>query len=367
VQSAPDTALGFGPYEERDLVDVLLSQAEHFRGEMEWLSWIGALAAFHEPRVVRLFTSLITTESHAELLFALANYLRAESLNTIRHQVAGALLQNDCVARARAVAWLFAGIRNLKPAEALRVGLLEPTSGIGLPLFSASANEWLKELASPFQQEAQIELRRQGESTLAGVVSHWDRLPERAKNWALRWAAEANADVIVDGIREVLTNKQEALLLQALETAAELKNWPPDFDSLIVIFAKHSDELVRRAAALACRSGLNWRILFEGESSVLVQQACIAKVVEQEGRDAIPFALQQLSSPDWRLRAAAVECLLSLGEWGVRAALILLPQAGEPVRIGVARLVADWADGELHDEFVYRCSLPVSTRSEDSA
>src|SRR5438477_7480994 len=56
VQNAPETALSFGPYEQRDLVDVLLSQAEHFRGEVEWLSWIGALAAFHDPRVVRLFT-----------------------------------------------------------------------------------------------------------------------------------------------------------------------------------------------------------------------------------------------------------------------------------------------------------------------
>ena len=45
LQNAPETALSFGPYEKRDLVDVLLSQAERFRGELEWLSWIGALAA----------------------------------------------------------------------------------------------------------------------------------------------------------------------------------------------------------------------------------------------------------------------------------------------------------------------------------
>src|SRR5215831_6269354 len=75
VQDAPATALGFGPYLERDLVDILLSQAERFRGGLERLSWIGALAAFHDPRAVRLFASLITTASHTELLFALANYL----------------------------------------------------------------------------------------------------------------------------------------------------------------------------------------------------------------------------------------------------------------------------------------------------
>jgi hypothetical protein len=99
VQNVPEAALSFGPYTKRDLVDVLLSQAERFRGQLEWLSWIGALAAFHDLRVVRPFTSLIATESHTELLFALANYLRAESPDPIRIELGAALMQNECVAR----------------------------------------------------------------------------------------------------------------------------------------------------------------------------------------------------------------------------------------------------------------------------
>lgn len=119
VQNAPGTALSFGPYARRDMVDVLLSQAEHFRGELEWLSWIATLAAFHDLRIVRLFTSLITTESHTELLFALANYLRAESLEAMRVQLGAALMQNACVARARAVAPLLAPGPHLSACEAI--------------------------------------------------------------------------------------------------------------------------------------------------------------------------------------------------------------------------------------------------------
>ncbi len=114
---------------------------------------------------------------------------------------------------------------------------------------------------------------------------------------------------------------------------------------------------------MACRSGLNWRLFFENEPSVLVKQACIARVMDQEGREAIPFALQQLANPDWRIRAAAVEGLLSLGESGVRAAFTLLPEAGESVRIGIARMVIHSADEELLDEFIRRCSQPVGTQS----
>jgi len=367
VQNAPETALGFGPYAKRDLVDVLLSQAERFRGELEWLSWIAALAAFQDLRIVRLFTSLITTESHTELLFALANYLRAESLDAMRVQLGTALMQNGCVARARAVAPLLGQCPKLSACEALRIGLLQLEDETPLPVFSAAPGEWLNELGGPFQLEAQLELQRQGASTLADLVGYWDRLLESAKNWLLKWAAETNPDCVHDQIREVLTKKSRGMILRALEAAAKLKDLPADLEILIIPLLEHGDELVRRAALVACRSASNWRPFFEHEPSVLVRQACIAKVVEQEKREAVPFALQQLAHPDWRIRAAAVEGLLSLGECGVRAALTLLPEAGESVFIGVARMVLHWADEDLVNEFVRRCSHPVNAQNANSS
>src|SRR5947209_5151142 len=126
VQNAPETALSFGPYEGRDLIDVLLSQAERFRGELEWVSWFGTLGAFHDPRVIRLLSSLIITESHTELLFALANYLRSECLDPIRIPLGAALMQNGCVSRARAVASLLAASPPLSVGEALRIVLAAP-------------------------------------------------------------------------------------------------------------------------------------------------------------------------------------------------------------------------------------------------
>ena len=356
VQNAPATALSFGRHAKRDLVDVLLSQAERFRGELEWLDWIGSLAGFRDPRVFQLFTSLITTESHTELLFAIANYLRAESLEPIRMQLGAALMQNECVARARAVGSILAASPRLSAGEALRIGLLEPGNENPLPAFSASLEEWLNELAGPFHLEARLELQRQGASTLATLVKHWDRLLESARKWLLEWATETEPDLVLNQIREVLTNRWEGLILPALEAAAKLKEFPADLGVLTTHLFEHSDELIRRAAVMACRSAYDWQLFFENEPSVLVRQASIARLMDQEGRDAIPFALQQLSNPDWRIRAAAAEGLLSLGESGVRAALTLLAEADESARIGIARIVADWADEELVHEFIQRCS-----------
>jgi len=361
VQDAPETALGFGSYEERDLVNVLLSQAEHFQGQMEWLSWIGALTGFHDPRVVRLFASLITTESHAELLFALANYLRTQPLDFIRSELGAALMQNECVARARAVASVLASHPYHSAGEALRIGLIEPGGTTPLPMLSAAAAEWLNELASPFQLEAQLELRRQGAPTLAALVAHWDGLSETPRKWLLAWAAETDPDLVLDPIREVLTNRPEALILAALEAAAKLKEHPDDLGIVIIPLLKHTDELIRRAAVLACRSALNWRLLFENEPSVLVQQACIARIVDMEGQQAVSFALQQLADPDWSIRAAAADGLVTLGESAVRAAFRLLPEADEPVRIAIARMVINLDDEELATEFVHCCSQPVNS------
>jgi HEAT repeat protein len=83
--------------------------------------------------------------------------------------------------------------------------------------------------------------------------------------------------------------------------------------------------------------------------------------MDQEGREAVSFALQQLANADWRIRAAAADGLLSFGKSGVRAAFTLLPRASEPVRIGIARMVINLADEDLLDEFVRYCSRPDQT------
>lgn len=359
VQRAPETALSFGLCDNRDVLDVLLSQAERYRGKLEWLNWIGALAAFRDPRVVRLFLSLLTTESHGELLFGLAGYLRSESVETIRAPLRSALMQNDCVARSHAVAPLLAHCPGLCSGETLRIALLDPESGIPLPVFPDASEEWLSELAGPFQSQAQLELRRQG-AALAALVEGWDRLRENARKWLLEWAVETNPDLVLSPVREVLGTRSEALLLPALEAAAKLKDIPDDLEVLITQLLDHDDELIRRAAVMACRSTSDWRQLFEKDPSVLVRQACLLKIVSQEGDSAVSFVLQQLANPDWRIRAAAVEAVLLLGKSGVRAAFALLPEAGKPARIGIARMVMHFEDQDLLDEFVQHCSPPAT-------
>ena len=350
---------------KRDLVDVLISQAQRFRGDLEWLSWIGALATFRDLRVVRSFASLITTESHAELLFALAHYLRHEPSDSIRYSTRPG---SDAEPIGRTGAGL-ASILATCPAFRQTKHCASAAGArkrVPLPVFPAAPENGLYELAGPFQSEARLALQRQGPSTLATVVGRWDQLSESTKKWLLEWGVETNADLILDPIREVLVARSDALILPALEAVPRLKHSPAHLDELIIPFLDDDEELVRRAAILAIRSALNWQLIFENDRSVLVRQTCISKVMDQGGSEAVSFAMQQLANPDWRIRAAAAEALLSLGEFGVRAAFELMPQASEPVRIGIARMVIHCADEDLLNEFIQCCSQPVSTQSANA-
>jgi hypothetical protein len=388
VRFSPVTALSFGLYDGRDVIDVLLQQAQRWRGTMEWLSWIGALAAFRDVRVVRLFVSLLSREDHGDLLFALAEYLRKEPAEALRPLLAPALMQNECASRARAVAHVLqsnsrktgAGSsapsqeqRSCSPAsprksapfalagacggcagEQLRIQLLESSGEVRLPLFSEEPAAWLAELDGLFQWEARAVLRAQGPATLAALAAHWEEFSTNNGAWLLEWAANDDPALATDLMRKALSAGPCQLAATALTAASKLPETPGDLSGFAVPFLSDGNELVRRAAVLCC-CDLDFGAFFETESSILVKQACLAKLAKTRGVAAIPELLRHLRSADWRIRAAAADALLFLGPAAVRAAIELVPVAGEPVRTAVARMVASCADEDLLAAYLTAC------------
>ncbi|MBV8809683.1 MAG: hypothetical protein JO033_13505 [Acidobacteriaceae bacterium] len=354
VRLSPATALSFGLYERRDVIDVLLERAQRWRGTMEWVSWIGALAAFRDVRVVRLFVSLVSTEDHGGLLFALAEYLRNEPAEALRPCLAPALMQNECASRARAVAHLLAGSCGGCAGERLRIQLLESSGEVPLPPFSEQPAAWLAELDGLFQWEARAALRAQGPATLAALAPHWEEFSTNNGAWLLEWAANDDPALAADLMRKALSTGPRQLAAAALTAASKLPETPGYLSGFAVPFLSDRNELVRRAAVLCC-CDLDFGAFFETESSVLVKQACLAKLARIRGVAAIPELSGHLRSADWRIRAAAADALLFLGHAAVRAAIELVPVAGEPVRTAVARMVASCADEDLLEAYLRAC------------
>jgi hypothetical protein len=354
VRLSPAIALRFGLYDGRDVIDVLLQQAHRWRGTMEWASWLGALAAFREVRVVRLFLSLLSTEDHSDLLFALAEYLRNEPAEALLPRLAPALMQNECASRARAVAHILAGSYGGCAGERLRIQLLESSREVPLPLFSEAPAAWLAELDGLFQSEARAVLCAQGPATLAGLAAHWEEFSTNSRAWLLEWAARSDAALATDLIRKALSAGPGQLAAAALTAASKLPESSADLSGFAVLFLSDANELVRRAAVLCC-CDLDFGAFFDTESSVLVKQACLAKLGKTRGLAVIPELLGHLRSADWRIRAAAADALVFLGPAAVRAAIELVPLAGEPVRAAVARMVASCADEDVLEAYLRAC------------
>ena len=358
VRLSPATALSFGLYDGRDVIDVLLQQAQRWRGTMEWLSWIGALAAFRDVRIVRLFVSLLSREDHGDLLFAMAEYLRKEPVEALRPLLAPALMQNECASRARAVASVLAGSSGDCAAERLRIQLLEGSGEDRLPLFSEEPAAWVAELEGLFQWEARGVLRAQGPATLAALAAHWEEFSTNTGAWLLEWAANDDPALGAHLMRKALSAGPRKLAAAALIAASKLPETPGDLSGFAVPFLSDGNELVRRAAVLCC-CDLDFGAFFETESSILVKQACLAKLAKTRGVTSIPELLRHLRSTDWRIRAAAADALLFLGPAAVCAAIELVPVAGEPVRTAVARMVASCTDEDLLESYLRVCGVPT--------
>src|SRR6266496_2015162 len=184
IISRPDAARRLGVHAGLDVIALLLQQETRMRGCLEWLSWVGALAAFRDPRVSAFFIELLRTAEQPDILFAAARYLSSEPSAQLYPSLSPLLLQHTCVPRARAVAQVLAGCAVLSPAERLRVALLAPAGGSAAPqLDQTTADCWLTELQGPYRLAAQTGLQAQGESAFAALCGLWERLDDDARSW----------------------------------------------------------------------------------------------------------------------------------------------------------------------------------------
>ena len=75
IQTQPQAALSFGVYQGHDVIDVLLAGAAGSLTSTEWMSWLGALAAFRDDRVTDFFLNALPQEESPQLIFSAARYL----------------------------------------------------------------------------------------------------------------------------------------------------------------------------------------------------------------------------------------------------------------------------------------------------
>ncbi|HEX8013081.1 MAG TPA: HEAT repeat domain-containing protein [Casimicrobiaceae bacterium] len=357
VRAQPQAALAFGLLDGRDAIDLLLAQAERVRGHFhsEWLTVVGALSVFRDSRVTAFFLEVLRTATEPTLLFAVAGGLTAEPSTLLHERLRPLLLQDDCPARARAVAPVLAALPALTAAERLRIALLVEADDREPALCdAASAEHWLSELAGVFQREARAALEVQGAPAFAHLVGAWDRLSEDSRAWLVEWALRGFPTSAGSLIERALASRSDRIVLVALEGVAALPEGAIVDPSILRRFAEHSSPALRAAAIGAGAAGLDWRQQLAHDPDPAVKRACISRLVEAEGLRALPLLVVLLRDTDWQMRAVATRALTGLGEAVVESVKPLVHNAEQGVRVAAVQILLavgqeDWLASQLSE------------------
>jgi HEAT repeat protein len=360
IQAQPHAALAFGIYKGRDVIDILLAQAGFAEGTMEWMSWVGALGSFRDPRVTDFFVHTIATTESPQLIFSAARYLAEDDPATLWVRLLPSLLQNENPIRARAVATFIEQCLSLPAAARLRAALLSEVEGALVPVLDQRNTAlWLAELAGPFWREAQRELKTQGEPAWIALAITWSRLTENTRLWLLRWGAEEFPGMVVGMVPDALRNDSDAVRIEALRALAALQeSGVPEFIATMAAgLLDDPDPKIREAAVQAAPKWLDWRAFLLRETIPSVRRACVPQLLRSEGDKAIPDLIALLRSDDWQLRTVSAQALVQLGASGAEAVKPLVHDQDQRVRVAAVRVLLDLQQDEwLQEELL--SSLP---------
>jgi hypothetical protein len=355
IQTQPKAALAFGVYKGRDVIDMLLERAGFAEGSMEWMSWVGALASFHDPRVADFFIDTIATAESPQLIFSAARYLAEDDPVTLWSRLLPAFLQNENPIRARAIVSIAERCPSLSAAAGLRTALLSETAGSSAPILDQGNIElWFAELAGPFWREAQMRLKTQGEPAWTALAKVWDRLSEDNQLWLLVWGVDEYAGMLAGLLPIALRSSSNRVRIEALRSLALLKETgvPESIAALPVGLLNDPDPEVREAAVLASPANLDWRAFLIREGVSSVRRACVAQLARSDGDDAILDLIAFLRSDDWQLRTVSAQALIKLGSSAAEAVKPLVHDPDQRVRVAAVRVLLDLQqDKWLEQEF----------------
>jgi len=349
VQAQPQAAVGFGTWQELDLIDVLVTQASKFEGTLEWLDWIGALAHFRDERVIQFFLRVLAQEDEPRLLFCAAQYLAGGPLAPLSRALRLMLLRNDNPVRARAVAGLLRSQVTCEPAVHLRVALLAENCAWQVPDFNPStADIWLAELAGPFRTEARNALRMQGELTWLALARLWGNLRAQEQVWVLQWGIDEFPGMVGALVPQSLASKHAEVRLEGLRVLGALgeKQAAASIRKLAAEFLNDRSAIVRAAAAHASPPAVDWRAFLDKETDRQVCAAAITQLAKQEGQNALPTLIQFLGSIDWHFRATAADAIAGLGAGTAELMKPLVHDTDENVRIAAVRVLLNLVEDQ---------------------
>ena len=325
VASQPQAALRYGKHQGRDLIDLLIDQANTLAESTLRQAVLRTLAMLPGRRVREALKKELYLSRDPGVVEAAASRLAQEEPAVVRDIFALLLMQDEAPHQARAAALAMADLEDLSPEENLRLALLGPGLEDRAPLLDdRSWPLWQKALAGPHRDYARRLLERQGEPCFGFLKSCWEELalPERA--WLLEWGAEAHQMEAVEIMGRALRQGPDELARKALELVPSFGGAAGLFAQAATPWASHRDPYIR-AAAIRAGAQVEPADLIGEEEAEPVRLAALERLAAGGGPGAAEHLAALLEDPSWRVRAAAAAGLARLDE----PARTLLKQAAQ--------------------------------------
>lgn len=331
IAQDPQGALGFGPDGNTDLVSVLCGELEAALGMELRLYIIFALAALpSDPRITRALEQVwFLSDDTNERLSAVSRLAREED-PAVRSHLQTALLSDD-PDRAQAVANVWWNSGEDSPKVRLRLVLgAEGWNGVA-PGLEEYTGLWLHELHGPFAGRAR-EVLESTAVTAELLGACWEKLDRENRVWLLELATQTQSPYLSQ-----LTNlalREEAMHLGAIQAIHTSSLAHQYFDQLLEL-AEHSPNPAVQAAAIGAGAPGDNRFRAVKAAVRGVRVAAIRKLGVRD----VDALVELIHDPDWRIRSAAADQLVEIGERGKQAVEPLLQHPRLEVRLAAARVI----------------------------
>ena len=291
IISHPEKPISLGPHEGEDFLDLLLRLIPQSSGGVKQALTV-CLMCYQDERTTRFLVEEFARCTDPALVLRLASRIVLErDIEFFRP-----FLWGEKAAQALASARLCSQLKNLEPAERLRVAILLDGDFEPPKLNQENLELWMTELTGRHRNRARQLAERQSE----GALLFWDRWPDlelREQEWLLRFTARHQPGLLKARLAELL----EDPLVASSSVSLALEQGMLLPASLL----EHSDPEVRAAA------------VFQGHADdelegFLGPEASVAEALAALHRCDTFKLVECLEDERWQIRGAATRMLCQM-------------------------------------------------------
>ncbi len=350
----PGLALRYGRHDGRDVVDALLERLEEAAGDIELRLAVAALAAYDDPRVVERMREVFARPYDEDVLTLAARRLTALEPADRHACFAPWLMQDRWPVQARLAADALRDSPHLRLEERVRLASVAPSLVADPPpVDAASRRAWVRELNGECAQGARAQIKRLGEPAWRTLLEG-PGLTAETHAWLLAWGATDFPDAVLAPLQAALGHPDADLAREALRLVSRLgPERAAALREAVVPFARASDPAVRLDALRAGATVQTWRVVARQDLDPRARVAAVRWMAREDGAQAAEALARCLAEDaDWRVRAAAADALVALGEAALPVVEPLLHHDRTAVRAAAYRVLLalgreDWLEAAV--------------------